>query len=217
MSPCEVEVITLMACAQVGGSNLTHAGTAYVSNIAWNTMCDLCRRENAKDWGLCRMHVKVIPSVWYSSCITSARISLENAKQWWVMPLNPSQHGYWGLLGVESWYHEICWWWNRSISLLASICLCRKEWAPAGVLCCALPAWDTGSLTPMQALPFTLGPTGSQGPVVPAFPAVLCAAAWSQKRKKKAAGRVMPTQVCINWRFTLGEGETGSRLVYWHI
>lgn len=53
------------------------------------------------DWGLCRMHMKLRPLTLCSSCIIHARKSLENAKQCWVIPLNPSQHGYWGLLGVE--------------------------------------------------------------------------------------------------------------------
>lgn len=35
------------------------------------------------------------------------RKSLENAKQRWVIPMKLSQHEYWGLLGVESWYHEV--------------------------------------------------------------------------------------------------------------
>lgn len=52
------------------------------------------------------MHVKIIPFMLYSSCITSARKSLENAKQWWVIAPNLSRHGYQGPLGVESYYQE---------------------------------------------------------------------------------------------------------------
>lgn len=52
------------------------------------------------------MHVKLRPFTLYSCCIIYDRKSLENAKQCWVILLNLSQHGYWGLLWVES-YHEI--------------------------------------------------------------------------------------------------------------
>lgn len=222
------------------------AGTVYVSNVSWNATCDLCRRENTKDWGLGRMHVKIIPFMLYSSCITSARKSLENAKQWWVILLNLSQHRYWGHLGVESWHHEISVGATRaSHSMPQSVHEGRSgadlplqdftsSWSLPP---CSPSLRHMGSPTPMQPPPSTPGPTDPHGPPVSAFPAAPCtAAAWSQRRREKVAWRVMahaytgvkkmkgnlyhiaeqPPVQISKKEFTLGLGGT-SRLVYWHV
>ena len=83
------------------------AGSAYVSKVSWNATCDLCRRENTKDLGLCRMCVKIIPFMMYSSCITSARktLRMQSNGGWSHWTCHNMDIGC--LLAVESWYHEI--------------------------------------------------------------------------------------------------------------
>lgn len=104
------------------------AGPVYVRNVSWNATCVLCRGENTKDSGLCRIHVKIICFTLYFSCITSAR----------KKGLRMQSSGGWSHWICHSMDNGVFWGWNhgimkyllaqKSISLFVSVCSCRREW-----------------------------------------------------------------------------------------
>lgn len=163
------------------------AGPVYVRNVSWTATCVLCRGENTKDSGLCRIHVKIINFTLYFSCITSARKAA----------LKMQSSGGWSHWICHSMDNGVFWGWNngvmkyllgqKSISLYISLCSRRMKWGrltPAWLhlqlkFATMLPLLVTcmGSPTPMQPLPSMPGPTDLHGPLVLTFPAVSCRAA----------------------------------------
>lgn len=81
------------------------AGPVYVRNVSWNAMCVLCRGENTKDSGLCRIHVKIICFTLYFSCITSAR----------KKGLRMQSSGGWSHWICHSMDNGVFWGWNHGI------------------------------------------------------------------------------------------------------